>query len=63
MRSEALKRAQKAYREKVRCFRIYANKETERALVTHLEGQENIQAYIKSLIAKDLKRSARARKQ
>lgn len=56
MKSEALKKAQKRYFEKLRWFKFAINTEEESDLAAHLESQKNKTAYLKELIRKDMKK-------
>lgn len=58
MRSEALKRAQRAYSGKLRMFRFNLHKDDEAALIDFLEAQGNMQAYLKGLVLRDMRRQA-----
>lgn len=54
MRSEATKRAQKAYVKSRRRFYFEASRKSEADLIRFVEGKGNIQAYVKELIRKDM---------
>ena len=53
-RTEALKESQRRYSKKIRQVMVKFNMETEEKILRHLESQDNMQAYIKSLIVKDM---------
>ena len=53
-RTEALKKAQDKYSQKVKQVILKFNTETEADLLEHLQKQGRIQTYIKQLIKKDL---------
>ena len=53
-RTEALKKAQDKYSQKVKQVILKFNTETELDLVEHLQKQDRIQTYIKQLIKKDM---------
>ena len=53
-RTEALKKAQDKYSQKVKQVILKFNTETEADLVEHLQKQDRIQTYIKQLIKKDM---------
>ena len=57
-RSEALKKAQDKYSQKVKQVILKFNTETEADLVEHLQKQDRIQTYIKALIKQDMERQA-----
>jgi len=57
-RTEALKKAQDKYSQKVKQVILKFNTETEADLVEHLQKQDRIQTYIKELIRKDMKKQA-----
>lgn len=53
-RTEALKESQRRYNKKIRQVMVKFNMETEEKILKHLESQDNMQAYIKSLIIQDM---------
>ena len=53
-RTEALKKAQDKYSQKVKQVILKFNTETEADLVEHLQKQDRIQTYIKQLVKKDM---------
>lgn len=53
-RTEALKKAQDKYSQKVKQVILKFNTETELDLLEHLQKQDRIQTYIKQLIKKDM---------
>ena len=57
-RTEALKKAQDKYSQKVKQVILKFNTETEPDLLEHLQKQERIQTYIKALIKQDMERQA-----
>ena len=57
-RTEALKKAQDKYSQKVKQVILKFNTETEADLVEHLQKQDRIQTYIKELIRKDMEKQA-----
>ena len=57
-RTEALKKAQDKYSQKVKRVILKFNTETEADLVEHLQKQDRIQTYIKALIKRDIERQA-----
>ena len=57
-RTEALKKAQDKYSQKVKQVILKFNIETEPDLVEHLQKQDRIQTYIKALIKQDMERQA-----
>lgn len=57
-RTEALKKAQDKYSQKVKQVILKFNTETEADLLEHLQKQERIQTYIKALIKQDMERQA-----
>ena len=57
-RTEALKKAQDKYSQKVKQVILKFNIETEADLVEHLQKQDRIQTYIKALIKQDMERQA-----
>lgn len=55
--SPALIKAQEKYnKSKTKSFTFKFNKRTDADIITHLEGMENKQGYIKELIRKDLEK-------
>ena len=58
-RTEALKKAQDKYSQKVKQVILKFNTETEPDLLEHLQKQDRIQTYIKALIKQDLEREER----
>ena len=57
-RTEALKKAQDKYSQKVKQVILKFNTETELDLVEHLQKQDRIQTYIKMLIKQDMENKA-----
>ena len=57
-RTEALKKAQDKYSQKIRQVILKFNVETEPDLLEHLQKQDRIQTYIKALIKQDMERQA-----
>ena len=57
-RTEALKKAQDKYSQKVKQVILKFNTETEPDLLEHLQKQERMQTYIKALIKQDMERQA-----
>ena len=57
-RTEALKKAQDKYSQKVKQVILKFNMETEPDLLEHLQKQDRIQTYIKALIKQDMERQA-----
>ena len=57
-RTEALKKAQDKYSQKVKQVILKFNTETEPDLLEHLQKQDRIQTYIKALIKRDIERQA-----
>ena len=57
-RTEALKKAQDKYSQKIKQVILKFNTETEPDLVEHLQKQDRIQTYIKALIKQDMERQA-----
>ena len=55
-RTEALKKAQDKYSQKVKQVILKFNTETEPDLLEHLQKQERIQTYIKALIKQDMEK-------
>ena len=55
-RTEALKKAQDKYSQKVKQVILKFNTETEPDLLEHLQKQDRIQTYIKALIKQDMER-------
>jgi len=53
-RTEALKKAQDKYSQKVKQVILKFNTETEPDLLEHLQKQDRIQTYIKALIKQDM---------
>ena len=58
-RTEALKKAQDKYSQKIRQVILKFNVETEPDLLEHLQKQERIQTYIKALIKQDMEKEER----
>ena len=58
-RTEALKKAQDKYSQKVKQVILKFNTETEADLVEHLQKQDKIQSYIKALIKHDMEKEER----
>ena len=57
-RTEALKKAQDKYGQKIKQVILKFNTETEPDLLEHLQKQDRIQTYIKALIKQDMERQA-----
>ena len=57
-RTEALKKAQDKYSQKVKQVILKFNTETEPDLLEHLQKQDRIQTYIKALIKQDMENKA-----
>ena len=57
-RTEALKKAQDKYSQKIKQVILKFNTETEADLLEHLQKQDRIQTYIKALIKRDIERQA-----
>ena len=57
-RTEALKKAQDKYSQKIKQVILKFNTETEPDLLEHLQKQDRIQTYIKALIKQDMERQA-----
>ena len=57
-RTEALKKAQDKYSQKVKQVILKFNTETEADLLEHLQKQDRIQTYIKALIKQDMENKA-----
>ena len=57
-RTEALKKAQDKYSQKIRQVILKFNVETEPDLLEHLQKQDRMQTYIKALIKQDMERQA-----
>ena len=57
-RTEALKKAQDKYSQKIKQVILKFNTETEADLVEHLQKQDRIQTYIKALIKQDMENKA-----
>jgi len=55
-RTEALKKAQDKYSQKVKQVILKFNTETEPDLLEHLQKQDRIQTYIKALIKQDMEK-------
>ena len=55
-RTEALKKAQDKYSQKIKQVILKFNTETEADLLEHLQKQERIQTYIKMLIKQDMEK-------
>ena len=53
-RTEAHKKAQDKYSQKIKQVILKFNTESERDLLEHLQKQERIQTYIKALIKQDM---------
>lgn len=53
-RTEALKKAQDKYSQKIKQVILKFNTETEPDLLEHLQKQDRIQTYIKALIKQDM---------
>ena len=58
-RTEALKKAQDKYSQKVKQVILKFNTETEPDLLEHLQKQDRIQTYIKALIKRDMEKEER----
>lgn len=57
-RTEALKKAQDKYSQKIKQVILKFNTETELDLLEHLQKQDRIQTYIKMLIKQDMEKQA-----
>ena len=57
-RTEALKKAQDKYSQKIKQVILKFNTETEPDLLEHLQKQDRIQTYIKALIKQDMENKA-----
>lgn len=57
-RTEALKKAQDKYSQKIKQVILKFNTETEPDLLEHLQKQDRIQTYIKALIKRDMEKQA-----
>ena len=57
-RTEALKKAQDKYSQKIKQVILKFNVETEPDLLEHLQKQDRIQTYIKMLIKQDMEKQA-----
>ena len=57
-RTEALKKAQDKYSQKIKQVILKFNTETEPDLLEHLQKQDRIQTYIKMLIKQDMENKA-----
>ena len=57
-RTEALKKAQDKYSQKIKQVILKFNTETEPDLLEHLQKQDKIQTYIKALIKQDMENKA-----
>ena len=57
-RTEALKKAQDKYSQKIKQVILKFNTETEPDLLEHLQKQDRIQTYIKMLIKQDMEKQA-----
>lgn len=57
-RTEALKKAQDKYSQKIKQVILKFNTESEDDLLEHLQKQDKAQTYIKMLIRKDMERQA-----
>ena len=57
-RTEALKKAQDKYSQKIKQVILKFNTETEPDLLEHLQKQDRMQTYIKMLIKQDMERRA-----
>lgn len=57
-RTEALKKAQDKYSQKIKQVILKFNTETEPDLLEHLQKQDRIQTYIKALIKQDMEKQA-----
>ena len=55
-RTEALKKAQDKYSQKVKQVILKFNTESEPDLLEHLQKQDRIQTYIKALIKQDMEK-------
>jgi len=55
-RTEALKKAQDKYSQKVKQVILKFNMESEHDLLEHLQKQDRIQTYIKMLIKQDMEK-------
>lgn len=59
MRTEALKKAQDKYSQKIKQVILKFNTESEHDLLKHLQKQERMQTYIKMLIKQDMEKEER----
>ena len=57
-RTEALKKAQDKYSQKIKQVILKFNMEVESDLLEHLQKQDKVQTYIKMLIKQDMERQA-----
>ena len=57
-RTEALKKAQDKYSQKIKQVILKFNTETELDLLEHLQKQDRIQTYIKMLIKQDMEKQS-----
>ena len=55
-RTEALKKAQDKYSQKIKQVILKFNTETEADLLEHLQKQDRIQTYIKMMIKQDMEK-------
>jgi hypothetical protein len=58
-RTEALKKAQDKYSQKIKQVILKFNMESEHDLLEHLQKQDRIQTYIKMLIKQDMEKEER----
>ena len=54
MKSESLKRAQRAYRRKLRRFDLFLRIDSEADVIAFLKSKGNVSAYLKRLIREDM---------
>lgn len=54
MRSESLKRAQRAYKRKLRRFDLFLRIDSEADVIAFLKSKGNVSAYLKKLIREDM---------
>ena len=55
MRSrEAMRKARKNYANKLKCITLKLNRRLDEGIINHLDGKENMTAYIRDLIKADM---------
>ena len=54
MRSESLRRAQRAYKRKLRRFDLFLRIDTEADVIAFLKSKGGVSAYLKKLIREDM---------